>query len=90
VNQAIVRMDELTQQGTRMVEDAAMAARSLQEQALSLSQAVAAFRLDEVVQDRPNRQRKRGCTERPTSVPAAPGIPTCGWLAAAGERLSYS
>jgi methyl-accepting chemotaxis protein len=47
VNQAIVRMDEMTRQGSRMVEEAAMAARSLQEQALTLSRAVATFRLDE-------------------------------------------
>lgn len=50
VNQAIVRMDEMTQQGSRMVEEAALAARSLQQQALTLSRAVAAFRLDEAVQ----------------------------------------
>ncbi len=49
VNQAIVRMDEMTQQGSRMVEEAAMAARSLQQQALSLSRAVATFRLDEAL-----------------------------------------
>ncbi|WP_075792019.1 MCP four helix bundle domain-containing protein [Massilia putida] len=47
--QAIVRMDELTQQGSRMVEEAALAARSLQQQALGLARAVAAFRLDEAV-----------------------------------------
>jgi methyl-accepting chemotaxis protein len=45
--QAIVRMDELTQQGSRMVEEAALAARSLQQQALGLARTVAAFRLDE-------------------------------------------
>ena len=49
VSQAIVRMDELTQQGARMVEDAALAARSLQQQALGLARTVAAFRLDEAV-----------------------------------------
>jgi methyl-accepting chemotaxis protein len=47
--QAIVRMDELTQQGSRMVEEAALAARSLQQQALGLARTVAAFRLDEAV-----------------------------------------
>jgi methyl-accepting chemotaxis protein len=50
-SQAILRVDTLTQQGTRMVEEAAQAARALQQQALDLSRAVAAFRLDEVVQD---------------------------------------
>jgi methyl-accepting chemotaxis protein len=48
--QAIVRMDELTQQGSRMVEDAALAARALQQQALCLARTVAVFRLDEAVQ----------------------------------------
>jgi methyl-accepting chemotaxis protein len=50
-SQAILRVDTLTQQGTRMVEEAALAARSLQQQALDLSRAVAAFRLDEVLQE---------------------------------------
>jgi methyl-accepting chemotaxis protein len=50
VNKAIVRVDEMTQQGSRMVEEAALAARSLQQQALTLSRAVAAFRLDEAAQ----------------------------------------
>ncbi|MFS2020683.1 hypothetical protein ACEN88_29400, partial [Massilia sp. CT11-108] len=48
--QAIVRMDELTQQGSRMVEEAALAARALQQQALGLARTVAVFRLDEAVQ----------------------------------------
>jgi methyl-accepting chemotaxis protein len=48
--QALVRMDELTQQGSRMVEEAALAARTLQQQALGLARTVAAFRLDEAVQ----------------------------------------
>jgi methyl-accepting chemotaxis protein len=52
--QAIVRMDELTQQGSRMVEEAALAARSLQQQALGLARTVAAFRLDEAVPGTPN------------------------------------
>ncbi|WP_449405584.1 methyl-accepting chemotaxis protein [Massilia phosphatilytica] len=47
---AIVRMDELAQQGSRMVEEAALAARALQQQALGLARTVAAFRLDEAVQ----------------------------------------
>jgi len=47
--QAIVRMDALTQQGSRMVEEAALAARSLQQQALGLARTVAAFRLGEAV-----------------------------------------
>jgi methyl-accepting chemotaxis protein len=75
VNQAIVRMDELTQQGTRMVEDAAMAARTLQEQALSLSQAVAAFRLDEVVQTAPDAVNEDGAAGALDKRPGSPGHP---------------
>jgi methyl-accepting chemotaxis protein len=47
VNQAIVRMDEVTQQNCALVEEAAAAARTLQMQARALSRTVAAFRLDE-------------------------------------------
>lgn len=47
VNQAIVRMDEVTQQNCALVEEAAAAARTLQGQALALSRTVAAFRLGE-------------------------------------------
>ena len=52
--QAIVRMDELTQQGSRMVEEAALAARTLQQQALGLARTVAAFRLDEAAHPAPD------------------------------------
>jgi len=47
VNQAIVRMDEVTQQNCALVEEAAAAARTLQMQALALSRTVASFRLGE-------------------------------------------
>ncbi|MFL6675754.1 MAG: methyl-accepting chemotaxis protein [Massilia sp.] len=75
VNQAIVEMDEMTQQNSTLVDEAAAAARSLQQQALTLSRAVAAFRLDEAVQppapaaqpEAPPDPRERGrqCPERP-------------------------
>ena len=45
VNQAIVQMDDVTQQNAALVEQAAAAAESMQEQAAALVQAVAAFRL---------------------------------------------
>ena len=75
VNQAIVRMDELSQQGTRMVEDAAMAARTLQQQALSLSQAVAAFRLDEVIPAPVSIAEIDGAAGAPDKRPGSPGHP---------------
>ncbi|MFC5511978.1 methyl-accepting chemotaxis protein [Massilia jejuensis] len=49
VNEAIVQMDQVTQRNSSLVEEAAQAARSLQMQAMTLSRAVAAFRLDEAV-----------------------------------------
>lgn len=47
VNCAIVQMDQMTQQNSALVQEAAAAAESLQHQALSLSRAVAGFKLDE-------------------------------------------
>jgi methyl-accepting chemotaxis protein-1 (serine sensor receptor) len=45
INQAVVQMDNATQQNAALVEQAAAAAGALQEQAASLSQAVSVFRL---------------------------------------------
>jgi methyl-accepting chemotaxis protein len=47
VNQAIARMDETTQQNAALVEQAAIAAKSLEEQALDLSEAVGVFKIDD-------------------------------------------
>jgi len=45
VNQAIMQMDQMTQQNAALVEQAAAAAESMQDQAQSLSRAVSIFRL---------------------------------------------
>jgi hypothetical protein len=45
VNRAIAEMDEMTQQNAALVEEAAAAAGSMQEQAVKLEQAVAVFKL---------------------------------------------
>ena len=45
VNHAIVQMDQVTQQNAALVEEAAAAAQSMQEQAATLAQAVSVFRL---------------------------------------------
>jgi methyl-accepting chemotaxis protein len=68
VNQAIVQMDEMTQKNSVLVEEAASAARSLQEQALTLSRAVAAFRLDDPVL--PPAGPPRAETQAPAETPA--------------------
>ncbi|WP_411834775.1 methyl-accepting chemotaxis protein [Pseudoxanthomonas mexicana] len=46
VNQTIAQMDETTQQNAALVEEASAAARSMEEQAALLAQAVAVFKLD--------------------------------------------
>ncbi|WP_081768839.1 methyl-accepting chemotaxis protein [Herbaspirillum sp. RV1423] len=46
VNRAITQMDQVTQQNAALVEQAAAAAGSLQEQAARLAQVVSVFRLD--------------------------------------------
>lgn len=50
VNLAITQMDEMTQQNAALVEQAAAAAESMEEQAFELGQAVSVFKL---VDDRP-------------------------------------
>jgi len=46
INMAVSQMDEVTQQNASLVEEAAAAAESMQEQAAKLAQVVAVFRLD--------------------------------------------
>ncbi len=50
VNKAIVEMDNATQQNAALVEQAAAAARSMQQQAENLVEAVSVFRMQERVQ----------------------------------------
>jgi len=45
VGRAVSQMDEMTQQNAALVEEAAAAAESLEEQARSLAEAVSVFRL---------------------------------------------
>jgi uncharacterized phage infection (PIP) family protein YhgE len=45
VHQAVNEMDKVTQQNTTLVEQAAVAARSLEEQAIQLKDAVSVFKL---------------------------------------------
>ena len=47
VNQAISQIDDVTQNNVALVEEAAAAAKSLEEQASALRDAVAVFRLEE-------------------------------------------
>jgi methyl-accepting chemotaxis protein len=59
INQAITQMDQVTQQNAALVEEAAAAAESLQDQAGKLAQVVSVFKLDNA-----------GIAAAPTAVPA--------------------
>jgi methyl-accepting chemotaxis protein len=47
INQAIIQMDHVTQQNASLVEEAAAASESMQEQAGKLAQSVSVFKLDD-------------------------------------------
>jgi methyl-accepting chemotaxis protein len=53
VNHAVAQIDDLTQQNAALVEQAAAAAESLQEQTTHLSRAVAVFQLDDSAEAQP-------------------------------------
>ncbi|SHG41226.1 methyl-accepting chemotaxis protein [Massilia sp. CF038] len=47
INEAVVQMDAVTQQNAALVEQAAAAAEAMQQQAISLAQAVSVFKINE-------------------------------------------
>jgi methyl-accepting chemotaxis protein-2 (aspartate sensor receptor) len=49
VNQAVVQMDEMTQQNAALVEEAAAAAASLHQQTQQLKEAVSVFEISDAV-----------------------------------------
>jgi methyl-accepting chemotaxis protein len=63
VNQAIVQMDNVTQQNAALVEQAAAAAESMQEQAKDLYEAVSVFKLES------GRQGTRTVAAKPVATP---------------------
>ncbi len=70
VNQAITQMDEMTQQNAALVEQAAAAAESMQEQSHKLAMAVAAFKLAGDDQPKPAKPQTA-----PRPVRVAPPTP---------------
>jgi methyl-accepting chemotaxis protein len=73
VNQAITQMDEMTQQNAALVEQAAAAAESMQDQAQMLAQAVSIFKLshDETMR-RPAAPAPRAAPAVAATAPAKP------------------
>ncbi|MEA9565198.1 methyl-accepting chemotaxis protein [Xanthomonas sp. WHRI 8932A] len=69
VNQTITQMDETTQQNAALVEEATAAARSMEEQAGHLAEAVSVFKLDESAAVA--QARVRPVASRPVAVKTA-------------------
>jgi len=69
VNQAIVSIDDVTQQNAALVEEAAAAAQSMREQAELLSQSVAVFKLSNQAEYAAPR-RGRAAAPAPLALPA--------------------
>ncbi|AMG35687.1 methyl-accepting chemotaxis protein [Achromobacter xylosoxidans] len=70
VNRAVSQMDEVTQQNAALVEEAAAAAGSLQEQAQRLAEAVAVFKINAGgVIDVPARQLAQQCSAPRVAAP---------------------
>ena len=70
INQAIAQMDEVTQQNAALVEEAAAAAGSLQDQAARLSDVVGVFKVDAAAADRGQFATHRAAATKP-AIPAA-------------------
>jgi methyl-accepting chemotaxis protein-1 (serine sensor receptor) len=79
VNQTVTQMDESTQQNAALVEEASAAARSMEQQATELSQAVALFKLDE--RTAPVRAARAAATATPKRIARTHAAP------AAARRL---
>ncbi|WP_443113187.1 methyl-accepting chemotaxis protein [Herbaspirillum seropedicae] len=96
VNLAIAQMDEVTQQNAALVEEAAAAAQSLQEQAETLTQTVGFFKLEQQPDEPASRPPVRAAsvartaavrhapTTRPAATLAASAAPA---KPASGSRL---
>jgi methyl-accepting chemotaxis protein len=78
VNQAIMQMDEGTQQNAALVEQAAAAAESLQDQATHLAQVVSVFKLDGVEAPLVAPKASTNVTPLPPRKPATAAIAASG------------
>jgi methyl-accepting chemotaxis protein len=76
VNQAITQMDEVTQQNAALVEEAAAAAGSLEEQASNLARIVGVFKIEAAAQRTPARRSLALASSQPAArAPGAPARP---------------
>ncbi len=71
INQAVIQMDNVTQQNAGLVEEAAAASEALQDQAAKLSELVSVFRVAAGHDAPPRRQDKAAPAARPAPAAAA-------------------
>ncbi|HEX5757306.1 MAG TPA: methyl-accepting chemotaxis protein, partial [Arenimonas sp.] len=71
VNQTVTHMDEVTQQNAALVEEATAAARSMEEQAEGLADAVAAFRMSAAAEAAAAEARSKAPAKSRAAKPAA-------------------
>ncbi|MFY2654568.1 methyl-accepting chemotaxis protein [Achromobacter xylosoxidans] len=102
VNRAVSQMDEVTQQNAALVEEAAAAAGSLQEQAQRLAEAVAVFKINagEVIEvparqlaqhrSAPRVAAPQAETVAPTPAPAPTAAAPAARQTAPAARLTHS
>ncbi|CUJ70843.1 Ribose and galactose chemoreceptor protein [Achromobacter xylosoxidans] len=102
VNRAVSQMDEVTQQNAALVEEAAAAAGSLQEQAQRLAEAVAVFKINagdvievparQLAQHRsaPRVAAPQAETVAPTPAPAPTAAAPAARQTAPAARLTHS
>lgn len=89
VNLAITNMDEATQQNAALVEEAAAAATSMEEQANNLNQAVSIFKLS--ASDTANNQATRQSMAKPAPAQKAkPNVKSIKSIASATQNTTQS
>jgi methyl-accepting chemotaxis protein len=91
INRAIYQMDETTQQNAALVEEAAAAAQSMQDQAVHLSQIVGVFKLAKdrtVTAAKPAMTRRPAPASNPTPTPAPAPAPRAETKTAPVQKLA--
>jgi len=86
VNDAITQMDQVTQQNAALVEQAAAAAESMQEQSAKLADVVSVFKLDGLQVPAPVASSSRAAPRTP--APMRPALPPRGARSAAVVAVS--
>ena len=88
VNQAIVQMDQLTQQNAALVEQASAAAAALKNRALDLQNMFSMFKLKQVQVESPSAAPASASVRSPSLSTPAPNKSTAARLGTGNARLS--